>query len=105
MPREWDAATYDALPLPHERWGRRTLDRLPLEGHEHVLDAGCGTGRDTALLLDRLPDGRVTAVDGSRRMLERLRERLADRLDRVDVVEADLTEPLALPAPVDAVFS
>jgi trans-aconitate 2-methyltransferase len=24
-PREWDAAGYDALPLPHERWGQRLL--------------------------------------------------------------------------------
>jgi hypothetical protein len=31
-PREWDAAGYDALPLPHERWGRRLLDTLPLTG-------------------------------------------------------------------------
>ncbi|MFL5737954.1 MAG: class I SAM-dependent methyltransferase [Actinomycetota bacterium] len=102
---EWDAATYDALPLPHERWGARTLERLPLRGDEHVLDAGCGTGRDTALLLERLPAGRVTAVDASSTMLERLKSRLGDRLDRVDVIEADLTRPLPLRAPVDAVFS
>jgi trans-aconitate 2-methyltransferase len=111
MPREWDAATYDTLPLPHERWGRRTLDRLVLTGSETVLDAGCGTGRDTAALLDALPSGRVVAVDASAAMLAALRERLAaygpDRLDRVEVVRADLAKPLALtsPTPVDAVFS
>lgn len=44
-PREWDAAGYDALPLPHERWGRRLLDTLPLTGDETVLDVGAGTGR------------------------------------------------------------
>src|SRR5579875_3682384 len=57
-PREWDAAAYDALPLPHERWGRRVLGSLPLRGDECVLDAGAGTGRDTAALLGRLPRGR-----------------------------------------------
>lgn len=62
MPREWDARTYDSLPLPHLGWGRRTLGRLPLKGDERVLDAGCGTGRDTEGLLDLLPDGRVVAA-------------------------------------------
>jgi trans-aconitate 2-methyltransferase len=70
-----------------------------------VLDAGCGTGRDTEGLLDRLPYGRVVAVDGSARMLDQLRERLAGRLDRVEVLHADLTEPLPFDGEVDAVFS
>ena len=104
MTREWDARTYDALPLPHLRWGRRTLDRLTLTGEETVLEAGCGTGRDTAALLDLLPRGRVIAVDGSARMLDRLRVKLADRLDRVGVLQADLTEPLPI-AEADAAFS
>jgi trans-aconitate 2-methyltransferase len=105
VPREWDARTYDTLPLLHQQWGRGTLERLRLRGDEVVLDAGCGTGRDTALLLERLPSGRVVAVDASSRMLERLRERLAGRLDRVEVIQADLTEPLPAGLEVDAVFS
>lgn len=105
MLREWDARTYDALPLPHLRWGRRTLDRLTLAGDETVLEAGCGTGRDTEALLGALPRGRVVAVDGSARMLERLRERLAGRLDRLEVIQADLTEPLPIAEPADAAFS
>ena len=56
--REWDASTYDALPLPHVAWGQRVLDRMRLEGDERVLDAGCGTGRDGEALLERWPDVR-----------------------------------------------
>jgi trans-aconitate 2-methyltransferase len=105
-PREWDAASYDALPLPHERWGRRLLGTLPLRGDETVLDAGAGTGRDTAALLERLPGGHVIAVDGSAAMLTRLRERLAGiGPDRLTVLRADLTAPLRLDRPADAVFS
>ncbi|MFF7208949.1 class I SAM-dependent methyltransferase [Streptomyces sp. NPDC008238] len=105
MTREWDASTYDSLPLPHTQWGRRTLDRLAPRGDERVLDLGCGTGRDTEALLGLLPHGRVVAVDGSLRMLDRLRDRLAGRLDRVEVVHADITGPLPVTGPVDAVTS
>ena len=104
--REWDAASYDALPLPHERWGQRLLATLPLRGDETVLDVGAGTGRDTEALLRRLPDGHVIAVDGSAAMLARLRARLTGAgTDRLTVLRANLTEPLPLATPVDAVFS
>lgn len=105
MIREWNATAYDALPLPHLRWGKRTLGQLTLDGAERVLDIGCGTGRDTAALLDLLPHGRVVAVDGSVRMLDQLRARLADRLDQVEVVHADITGPLPIGGLVDAVTS
>jgi trans-aconitate 2-methyltransferase len=90
---EWDATTYDSLPLPHVRWGAGVIERLGLRGNETVVDLGCGTGRDTEVLLDRLPDVRVIAVDGSVQMLDRLRDRLGKNLGRVEVVQADLTQP------------
>lgn len=105
-PREWDAATYDSLPLPHERWGRRLLETLPLQGDERVVDVGAGTGRDTEALLQRLPHGHVIAVDGSVAMLDRLRQRLAGvGPERLTILQADLREPLVLDEPADAVFS
>ncbi len=105
-PREWDAATYDSLPLPHQRWGRGVLARLALRGDERVLDVGAGTGRDIAALLERLPRGHVVAVDGSTAMLAKLRGRLAGvGPDRLTTLHADLTAPLTLDEPVDAVFS
>ena len=47
--RDWDAATYQRIGLPHEDLARAVLDRLGLEGGETVLDAGCGAGRTTAI--------------------------------------------------------
>jgi trans-aconitate 2-methyltransferase len=102
---EWDAGTYDALPLPHEHWGARAIAQLRLNGHETVLDLGCGTGRDAEHLLGLLPHGHVVAVDGSGQMLSELRRRLANDLDRVTVVQADLREPLCLDRAVDAAVS
>ena len=77
------------------------LDRLPLRGDETVLDAGCGSGRVTGLLIERLPEGRVVAVDGSASMIEKVRETL--RPGDAALV-SDLTE-LELEQEVDAVFS
>lgn len=102
---EWDAATYDSLPLPHVRWGAGVIERLELRGDETVVDLGCGTGRDTERLLTELLGGRVVAVDGSVQMLDRLRERLGSRLDRVDVVQADLTQPFPEAVRGNAVMS
>jgi trans-aconitate 2-methyltransferase len=102
---EWDAQSYDALPLPHKRWGPATIARLRLSGDETVADFGAGTGRDAEQLLAALPRGRVLAIDGSRQMLAQLRDRLAGHQDRVQVLEADLREPLPVTEPVDAVLS
>jgi trans-aconitate 2-methyltransferase len=87
------------------RWGASVVDRLPLEGDERVLDAGCGTGRVTAVLAERLPNGRVIALDGSRSMIEQARDRLATFGDRIEYVVADLGSPLPIHRPIDAILS
>jgi trans-aconitate 2-methyltransferase len=97
----WDAATYDVVSDPHVKWAEAVLERLPLSGHETVLDAGCGSGRVTELLLERLPNGRVIAVDGDANMVEQARKRFGER---VDVRDQDLLE-LDVGETVDAVFS
>ncbi|MFL5816458.1 MAG: class I SAM-dependent methyltransferase [Conexibacter sp.] len=102
--REWDAPAYDRLNAPMNERGNDAVARLQLRGDETVLDAGCGTGEVTATLLERLPRGRVIALDGSRQMLDAARERFADDA-RVSYVYADLGEPLPLEQPVDAIVS
>jgi trans-aconitate 2-methyltransferase len=102
---DWNAPKYDRVADPQTRWGAEVLERLALRGDETVLDAGCGTGRVTELLLARLPRGRVVALDFSAGMLGQARERLAPFGDRVTYVEADLGRPLPIPARVDAVLS
>lgn len=99
--RDWDAATYDRCSDAQLAWGLEVLDRLPLRGEETVLDAGCGSGRVTRALLERLPHGRVIAVDGSPTMVEHARAALRDR---AEVLVADLLQ-LELDQPVDAILS
>ncbi|HEY8038958.1 MAG TPA: methyltransferase domain-containing protein [Polyangiaceae bacterium] len=101
---DWDAKVYERVSEPQFRWGQRVLERLPLRDDEAVLDAGCGAGRLTELLADRVPRGRVVALDASEGMLERARLRLSRFGDRVTFVKADLAKHVERPA-VDAVFS
>ena len=101
MSRDWDAATYDRVSTPQVEWAGPVLDRLELQGDETVLDAGCGTGRVTELLIERLPRGRVIAVDAAPAMVAQARQAIGDR---AEVLLQDLAE-LRLPDQVDAVFS
>lgn len=104
-PAEWNATSYHTLSNPHVGWGDRTLARLPLRGDETVLDAGCGSGRITAMLLERLPEGRVIGFDRSANMIAEAAANLRPHFaDRVSFLQGDLLA-LALPEPVDAVFS
>jgi len=99
--RDWNGPSYDRVSAPMEALGRAVLDRLSLNGDETVLDAGCGSGRVTEALIERLPQGRVIAVDASESMVAAARERLGDR---ADVRRMDLLE-LELDTPVDAILS
>jgi len=106
LPRDWDAATYDRVADPQTRWGGAVLERLPLRGDEAVLDAGCGTGRVTELLVERVPRGHVIALDASPGMVDEARRRLARYGDRVDFIVADLGRPFELPGGLaDAILS
>src|SRR5580692_9179375 len=99
--REWDGNSYDRISGTMEALGLEVLERLELSGDELVLDAGCGSGRITQTLIERLPRGRVIAVDESPSMINAARERLgAD----VDLRVMDLLD-LELEQPVDAILS
>lgn len=106
MTLEWEAAEYEVMSVPHVGWGvgllRRALER-PLRGDEAAIDAGCGTGKITELLLWHLPDGTVLAVDASAAMVEAARERFAGD-GRVRVEQQDLVQ-LQVQRPVDLIFS
>ena len=98
--RTWDGQSYDRISGPMEALGLEVLGRLELHGDETVIDAGCGSGRITQALIERLPNGHVIALDASQSMVDAARRRLPD----ADVRRVDLLE-LALDEPVDAILS
>jgi trans-aconitate 2-methyltransferase len=110
-PREWDARTYDQISEPQYQWGLEVLGRLDPGADEAIIDAGCGSGRVTEKLLERLPDGQLVGVDGSAEMIKVAAEKLAGD-DRVTLIVSDLLDltPELLekndaPQAADALFS
>jgi trans-aconitate methyltransferase len=101
---EWNAARYHEISAPQQAWGRRVLERLPLEGDERVLDVGCGSGKLTAEIAGRVPRGSVVGLDRSAAMLGQAAAYLRDHAPRTRLVLADAA---ALPfrRTFDAVFS
>ena len=103
--REWNADSYHKVSTPQVDWGTVTLARLPLDGDELVLDVGCGTGRLTEKLLERLPNGRVVGIDLSANMLNVAGEFLRSRFGgQIHLVLADAAR-LPVREAADAVFS
>jgi trans-aconitate 2-methyltransferase len=91
MPIDWDAETYHRVSEPQVAWGERVLAGLALRGDERIVDLGCGSGRLTARLADRVPAGTLVALDRSSQMLSRAREHFAGGpCRRLHVVRADL---------------
>ncbi|PYP89105.1 MAG: methyltransferase type 11 [Candidatus Angelobacter sp. Gp1-AA117] len=105
--REWNSAAYHSLSDPQFGWGMNVLRRLEqeyLRGNEHILDAGCGSGRITAELLKSFPRVRVTAVDASKNMVDGARQTLLPFGERVTTQQLDLLE-LSAEQEFDIIFS
>ncbi|OWY60160.1 16S rRNA (cytosine(1402)-N(4))-methyltransferase, partial [cyanobacterium TDX16] len=97
MARTWDAGSYDRIGGPMTAMALPVVERAALRGDEVVLDAGCGTGRVSEVLLERVPDGRVLAVDADPAMVDEARKVLGDRVP-VEVGDLTTYQP---PEPVD----
>ncbi len=60
-------------------------------GDEHVLDVACGTGHASLAIAQRLPTGRVTAVDFSPAMLDEARRKAASiKTANITFLERDM---------------
>jgi trans-aconitate 2-methyltransferase len=66
---EWDAQAYNRVSALQQWLAEKTLVGLRLDGHERVLDVGCGDGKITGEIARRLPRGSVLGVDASRTMV------------------------------------
>jgi demethylmenaquinone methyltransferase/2-methoxy-6-polyprenyl-1,4-benzoquinol methylase len=110
MKRTYDrgARFYDAVSgerLVYRRGRVAGINLLGLQKGDTVLDVGCGTGLNFALLVDAVgASGRVIGLDQSAAMLDMAHRRItANAWSNVSTVQADATEFSALNLGVDRV--
>lgn len=102
---EWNAAAYHKVSAPQTSWGQKVLARLPVRGDERAIDAGCGSGKLTGALMERLPRGSIVAIDRSWNMLLTARANLRPTYaSRVKFAQVALPE-LPFSNYADLVFS
>lgn len=92
--------------LMYDPFGARALDRAALKPGERVIDIGCGCGKTTCALAERVaPGGHVTALDVSAPMLEVARDRATAGSGSVDFVNADAASYPFPPESYDVLYS
>ena len=102
----WDAERYDRSSTPQRQWGALLVDSIDGSNVEHALDAGCGTGRLTLELAERLPDAHIVALDADASMMAKAKENLSDLVQggRMELVHSDFLK-YDPDEPFDLVFS
>src|SRR5436305_13001730 len=66
---EWQAGSYSRQSSLQLAMAEEQLRHIALNGDERVLDVGCGDGKITAAIAERVPAGSVLGVDPSRDMI------------------------------------
>jgi len=91
----WDAADYAAHSSAQFAWADELVSKVKLQGHEVVLDVGCGDGKVSAMLAGKVPDGAVVAIDQDPDMIRLARTQYSQQafpnltFIRMDVEELD----------------
>jgi trans-aconitate 2-methyltransferase len=101
---EWNAKDYASNSAAQQKWAQELLARIPLRGDERVLDIGCGDGKITALIAQKLVRGRVIGIDLSAEMIEFARSRFADHQPNLQFLQMD-AQRIDLAEKFDLVFS
>jgi len=88
---EWNASEYNRRSALQKWLADKSLAGLDLCGSERVLDVGCGDGKITAEIAERLPSGSVVGVDPSTGMIEFAREHFLAEHPNLSFVVGDAT--------------
>jgi len=68
VPDKWDAEVYTENSSAQFTWANELIEKLHLKGDESLLDIGCGNGKVSSVLADKLKQGRVVGIDTSHNM-------------------------------------
>jgi demethylmenaquinone methyltransferase/2-methoxy-6-polyprenyl-1,4-benzoquinol methylase len=100
--KRYDASGIRAL----EAFRMEAVKRLQLKPGDLVVDIGCGTGLNFALLEEAIgPEGRIIGIDLTDAMLDQARLRIAEQgWKNVELVQSDAAQ-YEFPAQVDGILS
>ncbi len=101
------AKGYDASGINSlQSWRKEAVQLLNLKRGDLVVDIGCGTGLNFALLEEAVgPEGKIIGVDLTDAMLDQARLRVAEHgWKNVELVQADAAQ-YKFPAQVDGILS
>jgi ubiquinone/menaquinone biosynthesis C-methylase UbiE len=98
----YDASGIGAL----QPWREKAVKQLDLQRGDVVVDVGCGTGLNFALLQAAIgPDGKIIGVDLTDAMLDQARRRVAENgWNNVTLVQSEATH-YEFPTPLDGALS
>jgi len=66
---KWNAKDYHENSSIQFEAANNLLSKICLNGHESILDIGCGDGKITALISEHLPRGKILGIDLSPEMI------------------------------------
>jgi len=67
---KWNSEYYKEHSDPQEQSALSVLDKIKFKGNESILDIGCGDGKITANIANRIPKGLVIGIDNSPSMIK-----------------------------------
>ncbi len=77
---KWNAEDYHKNSAEQQKWAQELILKLALQGNERVLDIGCGDGKVTAEIAEKLPNGSVLGIDNSEEMINFAREKFSSKI-------------------------
>jgi len=83
---------------------KRAIRDMAIQPGDHILDLGCGTGRNAGLMLKYLDDtGHITGLDISEHMEKQFRQKFSGE-KRVEFINSRIDQPINLQKSYDKVF-
>jgi trans-aconitate methyltransferase/flavin reductase (DIM6/NTAB) family NADH-FMN oxidoreductase RutF len=71
---KWNARDYASNSSVQKTFGVELIEKMHLKGNESVLDIGCGDGKLSEMIAERIPDGHVIGIDNSPDMISYAKE-------------------------------
>lgn len=77
--QKWDADDYHQHSSIQLEASLDLLNEIKFDGHEHILDIGCGDGKITSIISKLIPKGKILGIDLSDEMISFANEKFSSK--------------------------